>query len=153
MFLSPSLPLLSSFFLVTQLPSSLTSSRPTPPPQSHYYIMLNKRQKKEDIVVQLGENSYPITFTPLPEVGALLKGKFSPTKVVLISNSVVCKLKHKDVVLTSLQQAFGKDQVYYLEIEDGEAKKTAETYLWLVDQLLSIPVDRKAMLVGLGGGK
>lgn len=43
-------------------------------------------------------------------------------------------------------------QVSYVEILDGEINKTPETYLTLVNDLLSHKVDRKTLIISLGGG-
>lgn len=40
----------------------------------------------------------------------------------------------------------------YIELEDGEAKKTPETYVALVNKLLELQVDRKTPIVAVGGG-
>lgn len=74
----------------------------------------------------------------------------SAKKCVVVSNSVVGKLPLRETLMKALAEA--NWSASYLEIPDGEEKKTPETYLNLVNDLLSRKVDRKTLVIGLGGG-
>jgi 3-dehydroquinate synthetase len=118
----------------------------------------NKRNKVENdtsVRVQLGpERSYSVVFSNLSSLPnqilelPVLNGKVG--SCVLVSNSVVGQTKHKETVMKSLLNAGWKCE--YLEIPDGEALKTTETYINLCNQLLALRIDRKTLLIGLGGG-
>jgi len=100
----------------------------------------------------LGERSYPIVFDAISSLGAHLKQhKLTGGRAILVSNSVVGKLPHKQAALEALEHC-GFTSVAYVEIPDGEVKKTAETYLDLVNALLAAKADRKTIIIGLGGG-
>ncbi|MFV9475328.1 3-dehydroquinate synthase [Advenella sp. RU8] len=93
--------------------------------------------------------AYPIHIAPhlLQQVGTSIPA--DATSVVLISNPTVYGLYGK-TVLQSLEATGKKINVF--EVPDGEAYKTLETlnsiYTWLLEQRL----DRRAVIVALGGG-
>lgn len=113
----------------------------------------SKRTKYcEDVRVELGdERSYPVVFSSISSIAQCLEEiGLKPGNCVLVSNSVVGKTQHKDTALQALKQ--GGWEVSYVEFIDGELHKTPDTYLDVVNKLLSAKVDRKTLVVGLGGG-
>lgn len=120
--------------------------------------MDSKRIKDDEngnnsVLVQLSnDRTYPIVFRSLNEFGRTLGTVLQQRKgsrCVVVSNNVVGPL-HKDAIIRSLESSGWKTQ--YVEILDGEEQKTVATYVKLVDDLLNLKVDRKTVLVGLGGG-
>eukprot|EP00924_Labyrinthula_sp_SR-Ha-C_P013200 augustus_masked-scaffold_12-processed-gene-12.84-mRNA-1 protein AED:0.01 eAED:0.01 QI:0/-1/0/1/-1/1/1/0/391 len=105
----------------------------------------------EKIQVELGNRSYPIIFASLDHIGVELSGLNLPgnKQCVLISNTVVGPL-YKEKVLQSLEENSWKAS--YIEIPDGEHHKNAETYINLVNSLLDLKIDRKTLIIALGGG-
>lgn len=110
----------------------------------------------DSVVVRLPHGrTCPIVFAEVSKLGeALAANGLASTgkrRAALVSNSLVGKLKHRAEAEEALR-AGGWD-VVYVEIPDGEAFKTAETYVQLVDDLLGkAKIDRKSLVVGLGGG-
>jgi len=103
----------------------------------------------QELRVELGERSYPISFKPLGSLGAELARLRSPGRCVVVSNTVVGPL-YKDKVLQALSDTGWNPS--YVEILDGEANKTPQTYIKLVDDLLDLQVDRKTPVIAVGGG-
>ncbi|GBG31899.1 Pentafunctional AROM polypeptide [Hondaea fermentalgiana] len=101
------------------------------------------------VQVDLGDRSYPIEFRPIKEIGATLAGLHKPGKCVVVTNDVVGPL-YGQIVQDSLRSAGWAPE--YIELEDGEAKKTTDTYIGLVNRLLELQVDRKTPVVAVGGG-
>lgn len=93
--------------------------------------------------------NYPIHIAPnlLKQVGTSIPP--DTTSIVLISNPTVFGL-YGNTVIKSLE-ASGK-QIHTFEVPDGESYKTLETlnsiYTWLLEHRL----DRRAVIVALGGG-
>jgi len=106
----------------------------------------------EDVRVELGDSrSYPIAFSPISSLADALEDYgFAKGKCVLISNDVVGKTKHRQLAFDSLKNAGWV--VSYVEFPDGEYQKTPETYMMVVNKLLEQKVDRKTLVIGLGGG-
>ncbi len=103
----------------------------------------------ESLQVELGERSYPIAFAPVAQLGATMASVLPPGRCVLVTNPVVRPL-HGDAVLSAL--ADGGWQAELVEVPDGEAHKTLDTWRALVLALLDLGVDRRTPLVALGGG-
>jgi len=99
--------------------------------------------------VDLGDRSYPIVFQGLEKLGEALKRYHNVGKCVLVSNDVVGPL-YAGKVLGSLEAAGWSPE--YIELPDGENKKTPETYVFLVNKILDMQVDRKTPVIALGGG-
>ncbi len=101
--------------------------------------------------VQLGARSYPIYFShqslvALPE--CLKKLKKQPSKLVVVTNHRVKKL-YLAKLLKILKPHY---VVACISIADGEQHKNLQTATKIYDQLVKLGVDRKAMLLALGGG-
>jgi 3-dehydroquinate synthase len=101
--------------------------------------------------VALGARSYPILVHPggFEGLGAAVGEALGPRRVVLVSNPTVERL-HGAAARASLAAAgIAVDAV---EVPDGEAEKTVESWARLVDALLELRVDRRTPLLALGGG-
>jgi 3-dehydroquinate synthase len=122
--------------------------------QSTLHTTTTNNNNNAPVLIKLdGNRSYPIVFSSISNLGqVLLSNNVASTnkKAVLVSNSLVGKLKHTSEALNSLKNS-GWD-VKYIEIPDGEVFKTPETYTKLIDDLLSAKIDRKSLIIGLGGG-
>lgn len=106
----------------------------------------------EDVRVELGdERTYPVVFSSIASIGQCLEEiGLKRGNCVLVSNSVVGQTVHKTTALDALKAAGWT--VTYVEFIDGELHKTPETYLDVVSKLLEAKVDRKTLVIGLGGG-
>ncbi|MEE0945123.1 MAG: 3-dehydroquinate synthase [Clostridia bacterium] len=104
----------------------------------------------EKLYVNLGENSYNISFhadfDKLPEV---LEEVNAPKKLMIVTDSNVEKLYAREVL--SLLQKTGYDVACYA-FEAGEEHKTPETVLDICRACMEHKLDRKSMIVALGGG-
>lgn len=99
--------------------------------------------------VELGERTYPI------HIGAGLLGNtelYKPhikgAKVFIITNETVASL-----CLDKVESALAPiAEVHPSILPDGESHKRLSTIESIVDQMLSVPCDRKTTVVALGGG-
>ena len=101
--------------------------------------------------MSLGSRSYPIRFAALSAVGESLTRAMSPAapgKCVLVSNTVVGPLYRKRVE-TSLSSAGWN--VAYCELKTVR-RKTSQTLVKLISDILDAKIDRKTPIVALGGG-
>lgn len=99
--------------------------------------------------VETPGGNYPITIEPgqLGGLDALIPG--NATAIALVTNPTIAAL-YGDTVMEALQRS-GKP-VIRIELPDGEQYKTWETLNRIFDVLLQHQLDRKAVLVALGGG-
>ncbi len=104
-----------------------------------------------DIVVQLGERSYPIRFRAgaLDEVGRFVKDVHRPTRCAVLTDENVARL-YAEAVTGSLGLA--GCEVRCIVIPPGEAQKSLETLGRVCAQMLDAGLDRRSLLVALGGG-
>ena len=102
-----------------------------------------------DRTVELGERSYPIAFGALSELGKRMAEIREPGPCVVVTNPVVEAL-YGEACLRALQNSGWTPHL--LQIPDGEAHKTLETWTKLVGQLIAAGVDRRTPVVALGGG-
>ena len=102
-----------------------------------------------DITVNLGSRSYPIligkgTAATLP---ATLKERFPGSRFALVTNTTIAGLYGELI-------AGWKDELDCAvhEMPDGEEYKTIDTWSGILNFLLSSKLDRKSMVIALGGG-
>ncbi|MBC8007224.1 MAG: iron-containing alcohol dehydrogenase, partial [Prolixibacteraceae bacterium] len=102
------------------------------------------------VEVKLAARSYPIHIGDglLEQLPALLN-RASGSRFAIVTNTTVAAL-----YLEKLLAALGScgTVVEPIVIPDGEAHKTIETWAGVHDQLLGARLDRKSMIVALGGG-
>lgn len=105
----------------------------------------------DQITVDLGERSYPIRLgtDELDGVGEFLRAQLSPTSCAVLSDENVAPL-YAGTVVDSLQAA-GFDS-HLVQIPAGEEQKSIETFGRLCRRLVDLGLDRKSVLVALGGG-
>ena len=99
--------------------------------------------------VELAERSYDIAYGPLARFGERLASVRPPSRCAVVTNPVVGAL-YAEQCLASLRAA--NFEPFLLEIPDGEKHKTLATWSQLVEQLVGAGVDRKTLVVALGGG-
>ncbi len=102
------------------------------------------------IVVALGERTYRVDIAT-GEAGRALGDtltELDPTAVVLVSDEVVAP-----IVLPKVERAFdGVPKVVRVTIATGEKHKTLATVEQILRAAIEAPVDRRAVVVGVGGG-
>lgn len=105
----------------------------------------------DKITVNLGVHSYPIIIchNQLSQLGSALREYCPGQKVLIVTNTTVEPL-YGAVVRESLTQA-GYD-TYLFAIPDGEAYKTLETAAKVYDFAFDCGLDRKSIILALGGG-
>ncbi|MEA3491666.1 MAG: 3-dehydroquinate synthase [Campylobacterota bacterium] len=84
--------------------------------------------------------SYDITIDSLPDLSF-------DTKVVIVTNPTVAGF-HLDNVLRKIEAI----ELYVVTVPDGEEYKTLQTVEDILDQLFEHKLDRKSLLIALGGG-
>ena len=100
--------------------------------------------------VSLAERSYPLYIgSGLLGNPTLWKSMVATRQVVVVTNEVVGPL-YLSVVRKGLE-AQGRE-VSEIVLPDGEAYKTIESFMQIMDGLMSRHIERKATLVALGGG-
>ena len=104
--------------------------------------------RENQLVVDLGDRSYAIRFSPLASLPEHLAEHHAPARCVLVTNPVVGAL-YAETCRAALEAAGW--EVIGLEVPDGEAHKTLETWEDLVQALLGV-VDRNTPVLALGGG-
>ena len=104
-----------------------------------------------EIVVGLGENSYPIVIGEhvLANLGSALNDVAFPEKVAIVTNPTVGDLYCEQVV--DALAASGRI-VSVIRVPDGEEYKTLETLGNIYDVLIERRFDRYCGLIALGGG-
>ena len=100
--------------------------------------------------VQLRERSYPILIGDgLLGMVADLAGARSGSSVAIVTNPTVGQL-YAAVVRKSFESRGCK--VTSISVPDGETHKTVDTWASIHDRLLAAKLDRKSVVVALGGG-
>ena len=114
---------------------------------------MNNKELLRQVNVSLGQRSYPVLVDAdlLERAGELLQGICRSNRAVIVTDSHVGPL-YAETVRESLQEAGYQTDV--LEFPAGEASKNLATYAELMHRLLSLdpPIDRRSVLVTLGGG-
>lgn len=85
----------------------------------------------------------------LSRAGALLAPVLSQKRAVVITDAVVARL-HLQALRAGLAATGIAAQ--HIVVPAGEGSKTLETYLSVVDQLLEARVERRTVVIALGGG-
>ncbi|RME26417.1 MAG: 3-dehydroquinate synthase [Deltaproteobacteria bacterium] len=103
------------------------------------------------IEVELGGRSYPIHVIEggLEGLGAAMRAALPPGPAVVVTNPVVGALYARDCVDSLSAAGFSPVVV---QVPDGEAAKTVETWHRLVLDLLATGLRRTTPVVALGGG-
>jgi len=104
-----------------------------------------------DIVVQLGERSYPIRFCSerLGEVGSFVRDLAAPTRCAVLTDENVGPL-YAGTVSDSLEAAGLGAEV--ITIPAGEEQKSLAVLETICRRMVNAGLDRKSLLVALGGG-
>ena len=101
-----------------------------------------------DLVVDLGERSYPIRIgRGLLGCPGLLDEYVPGKQAFVVTNDAV-----RDLFLDPLLASLPRVDVEYACIGDGEAYKTLDTYATLMDRLVTGGHNRTTAIIGLGGG-
>lgn len=105
----------------------------------------------KDIFVDLGKDSYSIIIDRdiLSQVGTLISKVISPRKAIIITDKIVEPL-YGNVVLNSLSEC--KFDVKLVSLETGEEQKSMAMAEVLYESLFDHEMDRKSLIVALGGG-
>ncbi|MDA8234987.1 MAG: 3-dehydroquinate synthase [Clostridia bacterium] len=109
----------------------------------------------QTVQVNLGENSYPILLGEhiLSQLGVNLKRLVEEGiiggKVLLVTNPTVNKLFGQPVIQGLQESGF---TVTTVEIPDGEEYKTQETAALVYDVAFDAQLDRRSVVVAMGGG-
>ncbi|HAG50392.1 MAG: 3-dehydroquinate synthase [Deltaproteobacteria bacterium GWC2_42_51] len=105
----------------------------------------------EQIIVNLGERSYPILIGRgnLNLIGEVIKDRGLKGQVACITNPTVGGL-YGDKVISSLRNA-GFD-AYKIDIPDGEEYKSLEWASNIYDKLIEHKMERQNPIIALGGG-
>jgi 3-dehydroquinate synthase len=105
----------------------------------------------KDIFVDLGKDSYSIIIDRdiLSQVGTLISKVISPRKAIIVTDKIVEPL-YGNVVLNSLSEC--KFDVKLVSLEPGEEQKSMAMAEELYESLFDHEMDRKSLIVALGGG-
>ncbi|HXC51033.1 MAG TPA: 3-dehydroquinate synthase [Candidatus Limnocylindrales bacterium] len=117
-------------------------------------VAANVKNARATVRVELAERSYDCTVGAgvLDDVGRVLAA-MKPTRVFLVTNETVAPL-YAAAVRESLAAADTRlaDELVSIELRDGERYKTMASVETIYDTALEAGIDRKAVLVALGGG-
>lgn len=104
----------------------------------------------ESLYVNLGENSYNISFhTDFDELAKIMSEINAPKKLMLVTDTNVEKFYAGEVM--SVLEGAGYD-VDCFAFDAGEENKTVNTVLDICSKCMEHKLDRKSMIVALGGG-
>ncbi|OYD50927.1 3-dehydroquinate synthase [Acidovorax kalamii] len=102
------------------------------------------------VKIDLGDRAYDILIAERVDLARFLANSNVCTRVaVVVTNVVVAKL-HLSRALDSLRSSF--QEVYVVELPDGEAHKTWNSLNQIFTALLKWECDRKTVMFALGGG-
>jgi 3-dehydroquinate synthase len=103
----------------------------------------------EPIAVPLGERTYAVDIVPGAAERELERAleRLAPTRVALVTDEVVDPL-----VLPRLAAAFRRSEPLKIVLPTGERHKTLASVEQILRVLVEAPVDRNAVVVGVGGG-
>jgi 3-dehydroquinate synthase len=106
----------------------------------------------ERIRVGLDERAYNIVIGPglLAQAGALIKAVAGSRNLVIVSDETVSKLY--GAKLEAALAAAGYPAPPSVVVPAGEASKSLETYGRTAEAILALGIDRKTVLIALGGG-
>ena len=105
----------------------------------------------KEILVNLGKDSYNIIIDKciLNQVGTLISKVISPRKAIIVTDKIVGPL-YGNIVLDSLSEC--KFDVKLVSMELGEEQKSMAKAEELYEILFDHEMDRKSLIVALGGG-
>ena len=105
----------------------------------------------KDIFVDLGKDSYNIIIDRgiLNQVGAFISKVVTPRKAIIVTDKIVEPL-YGNIVLDSLSEC--KFDVKLVSMEPGEDQKSMAKAEELYESLFDNEMDRKSLIVALGGG-
>lgn len=103
------------------------------------------------VVVDLGDRQYPIHIGPglLADADRLVRDHVEGRHVIIVSDSAI-RESHGAVLSESLARVASR--LDHLSLAGGEGSKSLAAYSALMEDLLALGVDRRAVLVALGGG-
>lgn len=101
--------------------------------------------------VELGDRSYPVLFRngATPELAERIESVASTRRVVVVSDSNVAPLHARPLIEALAARGLHVD---LLEMPAGEAHKHLGTLSTLYDRCFDLRVDRRTVVVALGGG-
>jgi 3-dehydroquinate synthase len=113
--------------------------------------MAYKITNMKDIFVDLGKSSYNIIIDKgiLNQVGTLISKVINPSKAIVVTDKIVEPL-YGNIVLNSLSEC--KFDVKLVSLEPGEEQKSLAKAEELYERLFDHKMDRKSLIVALGGG-
>jgi 3-dehydroquinate synthase len=100
--------------------------------------------------INLGERSYPIYVSPglLNELGSIIQESISNiTSCVVVTSAVIDKLYGKN-----FNNSLSDLEPFIIEVPDGEEAKTWDNLSRLIDEFLHLGLDRKSVVIAIGGG-
>ncbi len=103
------------------------------------------------VPVTLADRSYEILIQPgiLKNIGAVLEKVGCSGRVGIVTNAIVKKLYGREVYRTLAQHGFSP---FFIMIPDGEQAKTMKWLNKILDALVTQRLERKDLLLALGGG-
>ena len=103
------------------------------------------------VQVTLADRSYEILIQPgiLKNIGAVLQKAGCSGRVGIVTNAIVKKLYGREVYRALAQDGFSP---FFIMIPDGEQAKTMKWFNKILDALVTQRLERKDMLLALGGG-
>ncbi|MEE8557272.1 MAG: 3-dehydroquinate synthase [Myxococcota bacterium] len=103
------------------------------------------------VQVLLGDRSYPIRIRSdsLRDLGRAVAEELDARRVVVVTTPRVRAIHYATIERGLRESRLRSDRV---EVRDGEQAKTLRTASRVYDQLLELGVDRRTLLVGVGGG-
>ncbi len=106
---------------------------------------------KKQIILRLGKNSYPIYVDKdiLKDSGKIISDLGNFSSIIVITDKTVEKI-YLDRVVSSLKEKFNK--VSSVTLPCGEKIKSFYYLKFLLEKILSKKIDRKCLLIALGGG-
>ena len=145
-----SLPPVPDVTAVTASQASVLASAAAQPAQSRALLGDGPGVLHHCLEVSLAERSYPLYIgSGLLGNDTLWKSMVGTRQVVVVTNDVVGPLYLS--VVRGVLEAQGRE-VSEIVLPDGEAYKTIESFMQIMDGLMSRHIERKATLVALGGG-
>mmetsp|Transcript_5580 Transcript_5580/g.5769 ORF Transcript_5580/g.5769 Transcript_5580/m.5769 type:complete len:422 (+) Transcript_5580:134-1399(+) len=134
--------LLFSLHLVTSF-----RSRILPYINNHSFKLL---AEPATLSVDLGDRSYPIYIGQgLLKSGEELRRHVKAKKALIVTNTLVGPL-YSDTVRKALEAA--GIEVFEIVLPDGEEYKTMDILMRIMDKAMECKLDRKSVMVALGGG-
>ncbi|HYC54311.1 MAG TPA: 3-dehydroquinate synthase [Candidatus Binatia bacterium] len=102
--------------------------------------------------VELGPRAYDCIIEPgIRRRAGEAIAALAPSRILVVSNTTVAPI-FADALQGSIAAADPRVPVATIELPDGERYKTIATLETIYDAALDMPVDRKSILIALGGG-